>query len=715
MDHLAIIVQKLRIIVPTFFREVSHVFICILWSCLRSLKNDRIMKESNIKITLQTGSSYNSHVSKHNQSSWSNLCELLKFQISVLRHLNVISCSINTDIDWVCEERQRRRYYTKEKEKEQHHSGFLQNFLNTNGMEGIVDSIWTTIPWLSHLGKACQSNETRSSRHGLVKSEVLLFSQVREFVMSAFSLIHNTMEISVFLQSVFGHQQMKLLQILHENKQLNATFDAHTDDPTVENVCFQIIDKISLCEDSVIACRMLDLLSILSIQEKDAIPSVHNANWVIFLSDYNVMEYDNYKEIISLDDRNFTNLPHAFVHSVLTHLEHFTDCNAPHESIALQQVLLNLLKCGTKALHDFKDCSTLCYNLLSHWGIARGIGSEFCQEIQQLVLALEATVNLFIGNTKKALKPKDKYNLPRVIIPSLDGGSYPMAFELVLYQIVASLLLSHPQFTTTSISDDDAKAGKSLKPTDDESTPCREILDFIIAFDSTLHIFSTNMHLFPNHFTLVTMNACLLMVKTCEYQVENCIRWHSTHVPPRAINRRIKNSDNISVHFLKSLLNCMRLNCAESIIEFCGKFAHVDKTSTSITIADVPTNVRRAATQLVVRSEKLLCTLHSTSATYNLLLPSLECLGGTGLMSLDSDETLNKRMVQKRKINFHVNHQCNSDVQELKSCQETPAEYDGESSEEDSFQVTGSWGYDSSNGDDSRSEGSSSLSLEITS
>merc|ERR1711957_332081 len=129
-----------------------------------------------------------------------------------------------------------------------------------------------------------------------------------------------------------------------------------------------------------------------------------------------------------------------------------------------------------------------------------------------------------------------------------------MAFELVLYQIVASLLLSHPRCTTTSTSVDDAKSGKSLKLTDDESTPYRDVLDFILAFDSTLHIFSSNMHLFPKHFTLVTMNACLLMVKTCEHQVDNCIRWHSTHAP-RPINRRIKNSDDKSVHFLKPLLN----------------------------------------------------------------------------------------------------------------------------------------------------------------
>jgi len=623
---------------------------------------------------------------------------------------------MNNDIDWFHLERQRQSHCMVELETDTYY-GFLQHLVNTNGMHGIVHAIWTMIPWLPYLGKVCQTSLTKSSCDGLLKNEVLLVTRVRDFIMSAFSLVHNTMEISVLLESGVGYQQKKLLQILHDNRCQNTSVDLHTDDaPTLENVCFQVIGRISLCEDSKIACKLLDLLTILSVLEKNAIPFAHKANWAIFLSNHAGLEHDNCQEIICLGDNNFMKLPHSFVHSVLTHLNHFSGYDAPHESIT-QQVLLNLVKCGAKALHEFKDCSQLCCNLLAHWGIAGGIGTEYCKEIQQLVLALEATVNQFTRNINKVPKRRVKCTMPSLIIPSLDGRSYPMAFELVIYQIVASLLLSQPQ-SSTRISADYAKSIKSQKPADEKSTPYRDILDFIHAFDSTLHIFSSNIHLFPKHFILVTINACILMVKTCEYQVQNCIRWRSTQVPPKAINRRVRKSDDTSTHLLKPLLRNMKSNCAESIVEFCGKFTDIDNTSKSTDIVGVPTNVRRAAAQLVVRSKKLLCMLHSTSAAHHLLPPSLECIGGTRLISLDSNEklgtaqTLKKRMTQKRKMNLHVNKH-NYDVQNPKFCNEDLAEDLDESSEEDSFQVSGDWGGDSSNGNDGRSESSASLSLEI--
>ena len=139
----------------------------------------------------------------------------------------------------------------------------------------------------------------------------------------------------------------------------------------------------------------------------------------------------------------------------------------------------------------------------------------------------------------------------------------------------------------------------------------------------------------------------------------------------------------------------------------------IDKISSTDDLIGVPTSIRRAAANLDAHCNKLLHTLYSTSASYRLLPPSLECLGDTKLTSLDYSNdkleaatTQRKRMVQERNTNTF-----NSNVQKSKAYKYQNKEYN-ESSDESLFQVTGDWGYDCSDDDDSKSDISSSFKLD---
>ena len=156
--------------------------------------------------------------------------------------------------------------------------GFLPNLINENGLREVVNSMWKMIPWLSYLRELSQTRKPKAIDHTSLQSEVILFSPVRNFILSALLLVQNTVEILILLGSTFGFQQMGLVPILYDNGHQTRPSSRCVDAPTLQKFCLQIIDKISSCEDSTVALGLLDILSILSVREKAAIPYVHKAN-----------------------------------------------------------------------------------------------------------------------------------------------------------------------------------------------------------------------------------------------------------------------------------------------------------------------------------------------------------------------------------------------------------------------------------------------------
>ena len=139
---------------PAFFSDDSHILVNILWilvNILWSYVTNNYNKLDQI------------------QQPRDSPCKLFPCQVAALRHLMIILCGINRDIDWFCKERQEQGTF-RTQHKINQNCGFLRNLVNTNGMKKIMGAIRTMIPWLSFL----KNHASPLPRYLLVKAHWIM-------------------------------------------------------------------------------------------------------------------------------------------------------------------------------------------------------------------------------------------------------------------------------------------------------------------------------------------------------------------------------------------------------------------------------------------------------------------------------------------------------------------------------------------------------------
>lgn len=398
------------------------------------------------------------------------------------------------------------------------------------------------------------------------------------------------------------------------------------------------------CEDAVLACHIIDLVSIVAFKSGATNINGCELSWAVLHTVYAG------NSNVSLSDTGscLAHHPPAFVSAI----EKFT--HAAAERADLAAALGALDKYASNCPRQMRENCVFRYSLLSHWGLSSLSGAPPCSDLKLLTESLRMCLDDIAQDiegtarqTRRKKQPKKAEMRSReptsdclpidIDIPALTAKSFPVFFEGLLHMIVASFALAKPGRGEVYQS---KGAGNVV------TSPYKQILDLSRVFRDLAEIFASRFKLFPRRTLTSVVRACAMVVRSCERQVLDCLKWRNAQPLLKHSDRDKGVVDLASSKFLQSLVDNIAYNCAGSAILFCdlikvqAKKKHPDDEDKGCVYDDdddepytdvvgingenwAYASSHKAVANLLLRGEKLLDALRAICASYNLSPPRI--------------------------------------------------------------------------------------------
>ena len=370
------------------------------------------------------------------------------------------------------------------------------------------------------------------------------------------------------------------------------------------------------CDDSALACQILDFLSAIVVKSDVQQIEGRNVSWTVLHTIY-VGNVDAFKSVDDTDHR-----PPALERVLQQVIRRRNRGGVPLALEALDRYALNSTK-------RFRENFAIKYWLLSYWGLATLSGNSLCDDLSKLVDSLDSFLGTIspsgeasIGSERLRKKTRDPKEEAEV--PALTAKSYPVFFEVLLHMIIASFEMACP-----------GEFGK-VEPNKVAGSPYRDIRGLSRLFRYVAQLYATKFKLFPRQTLTVVVKACGIMVKASERQVLNCMEWRNAQPMLSNSDKKKGVVDAASSKFFQALIDSLAYNCTGSAIIFCdlvksqGKRSQLESDEDSDYEDDgidgekwVYASSHKAVANLLLRSERVLESFRAVCATYNLAPPRI--------------------------------------------------------------------------------------------
>lgn len=373
-----------------------------------------------------------------------------------------------------------------------------------------------------------------------------------------------------------------------------------TGSPVANCICDTLLDCLSSTDDGLIAHQLLEILSILAIQEKGVRESVNQANWTSLHTIYSEESMDGFK----------LPLPYAFGQGTLR----FRSLAVSSELLTLQRALEGTILKSSSALETSQGSSLFQYGLIRHWGLLTQFEStvsvleshlyHLVSELESFLGGLEGAIDDDSDDEKKdtddVLPTKKRRPVVVSAIPWLSGSTFVDFFELLLHMIVSATAVAAPATKATS-------STYACGPYNHLDAVCR-------MFSSVVDVYQKHCLVFPRRVASKVSNACRFMLSSTVSQLHRCIDWRNRQPLLSRSDKEANAYDAGSMKYLDTLLDCMAANTAGRIHSLCDFWQSTESAS----------QYASKSTTLSYAAEKASRAFKAVAASHNLTDPVFE-------------------------------------------------------------------------------------------
>lgn len=283
-----------------------------------------------------------------------------------------------------------------------------------------------------------------------------------------------------------------------------------------------------------------------------------------------------------------------------------------------------------KVLDEYQDYNVLTHCVLAYWGALMNRSFNHILSFCGIVHILNSGIQKFQRGTLEKRKKNTSFGDETIF---LTNESLFHLYDITFQLIIASIF-------HCLVSKSNVLEGKN-----------DAIVAFFDCFGSMIKSLELYHDLFPKSLIYSSVRACIVMVDICHEQIENVVE-----------SGRCLPQSRISSSF-KSVLSTMKVECCDRITSLSDKLIRV-----------VPVGEKATLKTLMKKSECLSVHIYRSGIAFRMVPSSLEIFGATSAISSNRS----KPQKQHRRNNGIL-----QDTSEF--CHEQ---------EDESFAVTGDWGYD---------------------
>ncbi len=302
------------------------------------------------------------------------------------------------------------------------------------------------------------------------------------------------------------------------------------------------VHHLNDCKDASISCYVIDLVSILLLNNEWSRGTLAKITQGALYSVY------------TMSDGKVKNPPYTLIKLNSILIDVSTDEEECFDSVRasfVNETFTNLIQ-TSKALLKAKDSFTSCFihRILAHWSALILDGTSCLQFHSELVEAIDS---LF---SRRSTQPSNLSPRKRGILTGLNEKSHASLFELLLLMTNASLSLSKPR-----------RVKKRVSSTYDfaETSPYGEIIGFMEVYGKLLLMFQSNRINFPRHFICTIVRSSSQTIRISDYQLRQCVQWRNSQPSHFTIGM-----DCAAVELLQPLVESVASHCIGCIVSFCN-------------------------------------------------------------------------------------------------------------------------------------------------
>jgi hypothetical protein len=466
-----------------------------------------------------------------------------------------------------------------------------------------------------------------------------------------------------------------------------------SDSSLVETICDRILKRLGTADDAFVANRLLEILSILALNEKTRFTErLNQASWSSVHTIYAKATTGRFE----------VELPYAF--RLQTH--RFRSQAASKELQLLQRALdATILKSASDAALGDMDFMLFRHGLMRHWGLLTHstltlsqLESHLSRLVSELGSFLENLERTVDNNCEDEKKDSDDLQLkesrPRVSsIPGLTAATFVDFFELLLHMTVGATAVA-PSATKMASAKEECGAYYHLD-------------NMVRLFSSLIDIYQKRILVFPRKATSKISHACRNMLSVSVSQLHRCVDWRNSQ-PLLSREQRDANSyDAGAMKHFQRLLDSVAANTAGRILSLCEFWQSKEGASQYVS----------KSTTLSYAAEKAARTMKTVASAHNLTPPVFDLGDGDeeekekevsrsdtkGFHQMDGNAVRRKRrriapdlLLEDDDVDMP---RASSEQRRIEEEQDDRDAWDVESSDPDeasgSFGVAGDWGEDS--------------------
>lgn len=332
--------------------------------------------------------------------------------------------------------------------------------------------------------------------------------------------------------------------------------------------------ELEMADDSVIACRLLEILSVLALSstENKLAGQIVTANW---------------KAMHTIYVSSTQSTTHCVQPCTLTQAAASVTMDSCHGQKQIEKFLQETI--FRQRTSDVDQFHPLRHYLLRHWGMLvlchhtadTCIGHfETIREELALLLQtyneLDRSVGLSVEEKKEDrqqgiqdlrradLEGGQMHSSAGCTIPELHSTSFPIALETLLHVTVAAMgALSVKALNV-------GRGGKSqYDARKKESGPYKVFQSLLILFHSLVDLYVKNGHHFPTRIVATVFSAAKHMQSMTLNQVTACVQWRNTQPLLSMAERKIGCYDPGAVLYLQTFLDSCWTHLTFPVLAFC--------------------------------------------------------------------------------------------------------------------------------------------------
>jgi hypothetical protein len=318
-----------------------------------------------------------------------------------------------------------------------------------------------------------------------------------------------------------------------------------SDSSLVETICDRILKRLGTADDAFVANRLLEILSILALNEKTRFTErLNQASWSSVHTIYAKATTGRFE----------VELPYAF--RLQTH--RFRSQAASKELQLLQRALdATILKSASDAALGDMDFMLFRHGLMRHWGLLTHstltlsqLESHLSRVVSELGSFLENLERTVDNNCEDEKKDSDDLQLkesrPRVSsIPGLTAATFVDFFELLLHMTVGATAVA-PSATKMASAKEECGAYYHLD-------------NMVRLFSSLIDIYQKRILVFPRKATSKVSHACRHMLSVSVSQLHRCADWRNSQP---LLSRAQREANSYDAGAMKHLSNSTTLSYA---------------------------------------------------------------------------------------------------------------------------------------------------------